>query len=256
MLDRRVEVDVVRHLERQAQLDICAAGCAAPSCELRRARRHGLRPARRPGRDQRVQRGRAKCVAEAVSSTTSSPARQPTRLLAGPRKTPNRSQEAERLELARAARRTSSCRRAEEPHARTSATRSASALRSRQRNASASSANAPGSFSERLVLVAEDRGREQVEEAVLAAGRTRVVQPGRRLEHEPALAAAADEPGRAPPPTAPTPPQRTFARGRAPPAARGRRAARRRPPAPGPPGWPSRRLSFLDRLHTPIAARS
>ena len=59
---------------------------------------------------------------------------------------------------------------------------------------SASSAKRRRALAQRLLLVAEDRSREDVEEAVLAGcGRIRVVQAGGRLEDEPALAAAADE---------------------------------------------------------------
>ena len=49
---------------------------------------------------------------------------------------------------------------------------------------------------QRVLLVAEHRSSEQVEEPVLARlGRIGVVQPGRRLEDDAALAAAAHERG-------------------------------------------------------------
>src|SRR5712691_3671501 len=52
----------------------------------------------------------------------------------------------------------------------------------------------PRPRTQRVLLVAEDGSCEQVEEAMLAGGcRIRVMQPCRRLEDEPALAAAADE---------------------------------------------------------------
>ena len=44
-----------------------------------------------------------------------------------------------------------------------------------------------------LLLVAEDAGGKQVQEAMLAAGRQRVMQTRRRLEPQPLVAAAADE---------------------------------------------------------------
>ena len=51
-------------------------------------------------------------------------------------------------------------------------------------------------LAQRVLLVAEHRRREEVEEAVLAGlRRVCVVEPGRRLEDEPARAAAADEVG-------------------------------------------------------------
>src|SRR6185437_17132229 len=53
-----------------------------------------------------------------------------------------------------------------------------------------------GALAQRLLLVAEDRRREEIEEPVLApGGRVRVVQPCRRLEDDAAVAAAADELG-------------------------------------------------------------
>src|SRR5207302_3207271 len=48
-------------------------------------------------------------------------------------------------------------------------------------------------FAERVLLVAEHCGGEDVQEAVLACRRVRVVQSGSRLEDEAALTAAADE---------------------------------------------------------------
>ena len=56
--------------------------------------------------------------------------------------------------------------------------------------------NADGSSSaERVVLVAEDRGREQVQEAVVVAAPNRMMQPGRGLERNLEPAASLDELG-------------------------------------------------------------
>ena len=65
---------------------------------------------------------------------------------------------------------------------------------------------------ERALLVAEDGGGEEVQEAVLAVVRDRMVEPCRRLENEAALAARADEPRELLDAGSGAPPQRTFAR--------------------------------------------
>ena len=204
VLERGVEVDVVRRPRTEGRARRPRAGrdrlprgrarrCArsCPPTTRGRARGTGSASARRTPAPR-------PCAAR---SRTPCPTRNPTRGASPPtEKTPKPTPpvigEASRAPRApRPARRSCSCRssgraRAARERARRRR-RSARATRTRRRRARMPSGSVSASAASSSPL--EDHGREQVEEAVLAVRAHGVMEPGGRLEHQPALPAPANE---------------------------------------------------------------
>ena len=204
MLERGVEVDVVRHLERQAEAGI-SLGDARPVVGARGG--DCVLPGRAARREQLVQRRPREDVAQAreVDDLVAVPPEEASARLRS-------SQDPQLLELLERLE-----ERARPDRVEKRAADVGEPGRRRLLVAPAERALVQREcgrlLAQRLLLVAEDRGRKDVEEAMLAgSGRVSVVKAGRRLEDEPARAAAADELRDSSAVGTHSPPQRIFAR--------------------------------------------
>ena len=199
MLERGVEVDVVGGLERQLQLDVFERDGLGVAPRLRRSGREPGAQAIRAAGHERVEARLSEIVAEpgqvehrvAGRNPTrgSSPGRREDAVPAHRSEQPEPEQVVDRLVEAAAAECDEELAPALDVGGRGRRGLASGTRRPRRANAVGSSSD------ERSLLVAEDRRREQVDEAVLTVLPDGVVQSGRGLERERLLLAGPDRRG-------------------------------------------------------------
>ena len=225
VLERRVEVDVVGDREREMRrrrVERHEIGASPSTSSSTRASvsSHDERPSARNGLrrrrlEDRAEPGRSEIedpVADAEADAWRVAARRRTRRS---RPHPSRREHPERLELLDRLEEAAAADRVERARAGRARARRPTPSGPARRTTSASRPNADESASARAASSSPSKTTrgEQVQEAVLAVRPHRVVEARGRLEHELALAARADEAGRASAALgAARPPHRTFAR--------------------------------------------
>ena len=201
VLERRVEVDVVGDLERKVRASRRRAARARRRASTSSSTRatvssHDERPSARNALSEPASNTAPRPAA--ARSRIPSPTRNPTRGAPSPtentpKPTAPFTTAASRAPRApRPARRSCSSRSSGRRSRARGRAPSAEAERSRHANAVGVERErvALGLRERRLLVTLEDDRRQEVEEAVLAVSTHGVVEAGRRLEHEPALAAA------------------------------------------------------------------